>query len=140
MVGWHHRLNGHGFGWTLGVGLACCSSWGHKESDTTERLKWNVLKVHMDICCTICQNFLLFKTEECPIVCIYQILLIHFSVVRHLSCFQVLWYTAISSRPCFQLFWLHSQKWNCWIISNSIFNFLGNPHYFSSGCTNLHSH
>ena len=34
---------GHGFGWTLGVGdrqggLACCSSWGHKESDTTERL------------------------------------------------------------------------------------------------------
>ena len=28
MAGWHHRLNGHGFGWTLGVGdgqggLAC---------------------------------------------------------------------------------------------------------------------
>ena len=45
MVGGHHRLNGHGFGWTLGVGdgqggLACCSSWGHKESDTTERLNW----------------------------------------------------------------------------------------------------
>ena len=43
--GWHHRLNGHGFGWTLGVGdgqggLACCGSWGHKESDTTERLNW----------------------------------------------------------------------------------------------------
>ena len=43
MVGWHHRLNGHEFGWTPGVGdgqgsLACCSSWGHKESDTTERL------------------------------------------------------------------------------------------------------
>ena len=41
MVGWHHRLDGHGFGWTLGVGngqggLACCGSWGHKESDTTE--------------------------------------------------------------------------------------------------------
>ena len=36
MAGWHHRLNGHGFGWTLGVsdgqgGLACCSSWGCKE-------------------------------------------------------------------------------------------------------------
>jgi len=28
-------LNGHGFGWTLG-GLACCSSWGHKELDTTK--------------------------------------------------------------------------------------------------------
>ena len=35
MVGWHHRLNGHGFRWTLGVGdgqrgLECCSSWGCK--------------------------------------------------------------------------------------------------------------
>ena len=41
MVEWHHRLNGHGFGWTPGVGdgqggLACCSSWGRKESDMTE--------------------------------------------------------------------------------------------------------
>ena len=43
MVGWHHWLNGHEFGWTSGVGdgqggLACCSPWGYKESDTTERL------------------------------------------------------------------------------------------------------
>ena len=42
-LGSHHRLNGHGFGWTPGVGdgqggLVCCGSWGHKESDTTERL------------------------------------------------------------------------------------------------------
>ena len=42
---WHHRLNGHGFGWNLGVGdgqggLACCGSWGCKESDTTEWLNW----------------------------------------------------------------------------------------------------
>ena len=47
MVGWHHRLNGHGFGWTLGVGdgqggLACCGSWGRKESDTTEQLNWKI--------------------------------------------------------------------------------------------------
>ena len=45
MVGWHHRLNGHGFGWTLGVGdrqggLVCCDSWGHKELDTTELNDW----------------------------------------------------------------------------------------------------
>ena len=53
MVGWHHWLNGHGFGWTLGVGdgqggLACCSSWGRKESDTTEWLNWtgSNLNVH----------------------------------------------------------------------------------------------
>ena len=43
MVRWHHRLNGHGFEWTPGVGdgqggLARCSSWGRSESDTTERL------------------------------------------------------------------------------------------------------
>ena len=43
VVGWHHRLNGHGFGRTLGVGdgqggLVCCSSQGCKELDTTERL------------------------------------------------------------------------------------------------------
>ena len=45
MVEWHRQLNGHGFEWTLGVGdgqgsLACCGSWGLKESDTTERLNW----------------------------------------------------------------------------------------------------
>ena len=48
MVRWHHQLNGHGFGWTPGVGdgqggLAFCSSWGCKESDITERLNWTEL-------------------------------------------------------------------------------------------------
>ena len=43
MVGWHDQLNGHGFEQAPGDGegqgsLACCSPWGHKESDTTERL------------------------------------------------------------------------------------------------------
>ena len=43
IVGWHHRLNGHYFEQTQGVGegqrsLACCSPWGHKELDTNERL------------------------------------------------------------------------------------------------------
>ena len=46
MVGWQHQHNGHGFGWILGVGdgqggLACYSSWGRKESDTTEQLNWS---------------------------------------------------------------------------------------------------
>ena len=41
MGGWHHRLNRHKFEQTLGDGegqgsLVCCSSWGHKESDTTK--------------------------------------------------------------------------------------------------------
>ena len=43
MVGRHHQLDGHEFEQALGIGdgqgsLACCSPWGHKESDTTERL------------------------------------------------------------------------------------------------------
>ena len=45
MAGWHHWLDGHEFEWTPGDGdgqggLACCDSWGCKESDTTERLNW----------------------------------------------------------------------------------------------------
>ena len=46
MVGWHHWLNGHEFEHAPGVGygqgiLACCSPWGCKESDVTERLNWS---------------------------------------------------------------------------------------------------
>ena len=53
MVGWHHQLYGHGFGWTPGVGvgqggLACCGSWGRKESDTTKRLNWTELNWRKD--------------------------------------------------------------------------------------------
>ena len=49
MVGWHHRLDAHGFGWTPGVGdgqggLSCCGSWGHKELDSTEQLNSTELK------------------------------------------------------------------------------------------------
>ena len=50
IAGWHHRLNGCEFEWTLGVGngqggLACCNSWGGKESDMTEwrtELNWRL--------------------------------------------------------------------------------------------------
>ena len=48
MAGWHHWLDGRESEWTLGVGdgqggLACCDSWGCKESETTERLNWTEL-------------------------------------------------------------------------------------------------
>ena len=48
MAGWHHQLDGCEFEWILGVGdgqggLACCDSWGRKESDTTEGLNWTEL-------------------------------------------------------------------------------------------------
>ena len=50
MVGWHHRLNGHEFEQTPGDGegqgsLVCCSSWGFKESDTTEQLNNNNIRI-----------------------------------------------------------------------------------------------
>ena len=49
MAGWHHWLDGCESEWTPGDddgqgGLACCHSWGHKESDTTERLNWTEWK------------------------------------------------------------------------------------------------
>ena len=50
MVGWHHGLDGHEFEQALGVGdgqgsLVCCSPWGCKESDTTERLNWTECRI-----------------------------------------------------------------------------------------------
>ena len=50
MLEWHHWLNGHGFGWTPGVGdgqggLVCCSSWDHKESDMTKQRNWTELNL-----------------------------------------------------------------------------------------------
>ena len=55
----HHQLNGHEFEQTLGDGegqgsLACCSPWGHKELDTTERLNnllYSVVKKHFEFFC-----------------------------------------------------------------------------------------
>ena len=59
MAGWHHRLDECESGWTPGVGdgrggLACCDSWGRKESDTTERLNWTELKNSL---CSSCSLF-----------------------------------------------------------------------------------
>ena len=50
MAGWLHRVDEHEFEWTLGLGdgqggLACCSSWGRKEPDMTERLNWTDVKI-----------------------------------------------------------------------------------------------
>ena len=64
MVGWHHQLDGHDFEQVPGVGdgqgaLACCSPWGCKESDTTERLNWTELN----------WGVVLEKTLESPLDC-----------------------------------------------------------------------
>ena len=75
MAGWHHRLDGCESQWTPGVGdgqggLACCDSWGCKESDTTERLNWTELKLGFFLCSYIlwntifCNGFILWKYES----------------------------------------------------------------------------
>ena len=62
MVGWDHRLNGHEFEQTPGDGegqggLACCSPWGRKESDKTERLSNNSSKTTVN-CAKIARSVL----------------------------------------------------------------------------------
>ena len=54
MAGWHHRLDGQESEWTPGVGdgqggLACCNSWGRKESDMTERLNWTEVNKNRNV-------------------------------------------------------------------------------------------
>jgi len=63
MAGWHYRLDGREFEWTLGDGdgqggLACCDSWDCKESDTTERLNWTELKARDTVISTNTQGFI----------------------------------------------------------------------------------
>ena len=59
MVGWNHCLSGYGFEQASGDGdgqgiLACCSPWGHKESDMTEQLKKNkIYLVVLGLCCSM---------------------------------------------------------------------------------------
>ena len=58
MAGWHHGLDGCESEWTPGAGdgrggLACCNSWGGKESDTTERLNWTEGNLDFLLCCSI---------------------------------------------------------------------------------------
>ena len=72
MVGWHHRLDGRGFGWTLGVGdgqgsLACCSSWGRKESDMSQQLNWTELPIRYPYCVTnTCTNLICLSSSKIP--------------------------------------------------------------------------
>ena len=72
MVGWHYRLNGHEFGYALGVRdrqgcLACCSPCGSKESDMTEQLNWTDVRLSPMCSWDIQANFLIGLTYETKI-------------------------------------------------------------------------
>ena len=67
-IRWHHQLNGNEFRWALGVGdgqrgLVCCSPWGCKELDMTERLNWTELN------CVMSGDFLKFAGLYFPHLC-----------------------------------------------------------------------
>ena len=87
MAGWHHWLDGCDSVWTPGVsdgqgGLACCDSWGRKESDTTERLNWPELSYlkseRIRLYKSFSSNFLILsfflitKSQFFPILCILK--------------------------------------------------------------------
>ena len=60
-VGWHHQLDDHEFKQAPGVddgqgSLACCSPWGPKESDTTERLNKNKVATQMQVPLTLSET------------------------------------------------------------------------------------
>ena len=89
MVGWHHQLYEHGCGWILGVGdgqegLACCDSWGHKESDMTEQLNWTKLNIHNSVFSSV-QSLSHVRLFVTPWITPFP------SSVAHTNCPMVLW-------------------------------------------------
>ena len=88
MAGWHHRLDGHEFGWTPGFGvgqggLVCCDSWGCKESDANERLIWAELNMSWSslIHSSDISN-LFFKAHSMK----FSFQILKFSIIIHLFC------------------------------------------------------
>ena len=114
VVGWHHQLSEHGFGWTPGVGdgqggLVCCDSWGHKESDTTEWLNWTELRfviaflprnkcLNLTVAVTICSDF---AAQENKVCCFHFYPIYCHEVLRPDAMILVFW--MLSFKPAFSL-------------------------------------
>ena len=81
MAWWHHWLDGHEFEWTSGVGdgkgdLACCNSWGRKESDMTERLNWTELNPNNLPNIPVCDRIILMGWVSAGFLRILKILIL----------------------------------------------------------------
>ena len=93
MAGWHHWLDGHELEWTLGDGdgqggLACCDSWGHKESDTSEwtELNWMYVGRNLNMFKSICETVGSLKIEYLDLTFIIKcnrILLWQVKIINH---------------------------------------------------------
>ena len=106
MVRWLHWLDGHGFGWTLGVvdgqgGLTCCGSWGHKESDMTNLLNWTEY-IYVSIYSLKSSHSFSHRIPKCVL---YLCVSFHVSHIGSLlPSFQIL-YICISILYCWFSFW-----------------------------------
>ena len=115
MAGWHHWLDGGESEWTPGVGdgqggLACCDSWGPKESDMTERLIWS------DLITTIVYTTLQFSSL---LFCTWFSYTIHFSFSIYLV-FTGHW-IVYSGGASFKNPWNIWRKWEVIVLHLMIF-------------------
>ena len=123
MPGWHHWLDGYESEWTPGVGdgqggLACCDSWGRKESDTTERLNWTELNwiFHCVYVPQLSYPFACWWTSRlllCPGYC--------------KQCCGEHWGTRVSFNSGFLS--VYAQQWYCWVVLQFYYQFFSeSPH------------
>ena len=82
MAGWHHWLDGHESEWTPVIGdgqggLACCDSWGHKESDTTEQLNWTDAWSNMVILLSYFWSYFNVVSKKYSFVCLFVFKMTH---------------------------------------------------------------
>ena len=108
MAGWHHQLDGPGFGWTPGVGdgqggLVCCSSWGSKESDTTEQLNWTELPPIFSIRLSVFSYFL-------EVICIF----LYQFLVSYVHCEYLFPVCSLSFPFIWGIFWGTTSDRNDW--------------------------
>ena len=120
MAGWHHWLDGGESEWTPGVGdeqggLACCNSWGCKESETTERLNWIELTCifHNSMFCLLVWLY----EWNCNVLCVYLCLI---SFVQNYSRFTFdAMYSSISFIRILVYEYQFSQ-FSCSVMSDSL--------------------